>query len=111
VTDARLVTIWSEMRQGGFTEALGFTPDILTFYLQPAEAIAEREATLFLQRTAGRIDADSAATMLQLGLRLMLDFFGLLRMKRLMTHIRDQQPAAAGAARRAPARRARGRVD
>jgi DNA-binding transcriptional MerR regulator len=92
VTDARLVTIWSEMRQGGFTEALGFNPDILTFYMQPAEMIAEREATLFLERTEGRIDEDRAAAMLQLGLRLMLDFFGLLRMKRFMAHIHKAAP-------------------
>jgi DNA-binding transcriptional MerR regulator len=93
VTDARLVTIWSEMRQGGFSEALGFGPEIVTFYLQPAEMIAEREASLFLERTEGRIDDDTAAAMLQLGLRLMLDFFGLLRMKRFMAHIHKEAPA------------------
>lgn len=94
VTDARLVTIWSEMRQGGFTEELGFTPDILTFYLQPAEMIAEREAALFLERTEGRIDGETAATMLQLGLRLMLDFFGLLRMKRFLRNIHEAEAPA-----------------
>jgi DNA-binding transcriptional MerR regulator len=109
VTDARLVTIWSEMRQGGFTEELGFTPDILTFYLQPAEMIAEREATLFLERTEGRIDDETAAAMLQLGLRLMLDFFGLLRMKRFLQHIHKEDAAAAKAKPRA--RRTRQRAD
>jgi DNA-binding transcriptional MerR regulator len=93
VTDMRLVTIWSEMRQGGFTEDLGFTPEILTFYLQPAEVIAEREASLFLERTEGRIDDESAAVMVQLGLRLMLDFFGLLRMKRFLRNIHREPPA------------------
>jgi DNA-binding transcriptional MerR regulator len=105
VTDARLVTIWSEMRQGGFTEELGFSPDILTFYSQPAEMIAEREAALFLERTEGRIDDEAAAALVQLGLRLMLDFFGLLRMKRFLAHIREAQLAKTPEAR-APRRRA-----
>jgi DNA-binding transcriptional MerR regulator len=87
VTDTRIVTIWGEMRQSGFTESLGFNPEMLTFYLQPSAAIAEREAALFLERTEGRIDSQTAAAMLQVGLRLMLDFFGLLRMKRLLENI------------------------
>lgn len=92
VTDTRLVTIWSEMRQSGFTEDLGFSPEMLTFYLQPAAAIARQESALFLERTEGRIDGETAAAMLQVGLRLMLDFFGLLRMKRLLENI--QRPEA-----------------
>jgi DNA-binding transcriptional MerR regulator len=95
VTDMRLVTIWSEMRQNGFTEELGFTPEMLTFYLQPADAIASSEASLFLERTEGRIDGETAATMLQIGLRLMLDFFGLLRTKRLLERIHEAEAARA----------------
>ena len=108
VTDARLVAIWSEMRQGGFTEDLGFTPEILTFYLQPAETIAEREAALFLERTEGRIDDETAAVMLQLGLRLMLDFFGLLRMKRFLRNIHREAPVEARTPTTRRTREARG---
>lgn len=94
ITDARLVTIWSEMRQAGFTDESGFPPEIVTFYADPAERVAQREATLFLERTEGRISEDEAAKMLQMALRLMLDFFGLMRMKRFMAHIhRDVTPA------------------
>ena len=35
ITDARLVTIWNEMRQAGFTEERGFTPEMLTYYVAP----------------------------------------------------------------------------
>lgn len=87
ITDARLVTIWGEMRQAGFTEEIGFNPEMLTFYLIPAEHVAEREAALFLERVEGKISEDNAAAMLQIALRLMLDFFGLIRMKRFMSHI------------------------
>lgn len=89
ITDTRLVTIWSEMRQTGFTEETGFTPEMLTFYLEPADMVASREAALFLERTAGKISEEEAATMLPIALRQMLDFWGLLRMKRFLSHIRD----------------------
>jgi len=87
VTDTRLVTIWGEMRNAGFTEEAGFTPQMLTFYLDPSNDVASREAALFLERTEGRIDEDVAANMLQVALRIMLDFFGLLRMKTFMRRI------------------------
>jgi DNA-binding transcriptional MerR regulator len=98
VTDARLVTIWSEMRVAGFTEETGFSPEILAFYIQPSKFVAEREAALFLERTEGKISSDRAAEMLQSALRLMLDFFGLMRMKAFLNNIhRDDvvRPAAA----------------
>lgn len=89
ITDARIVTIWSEMRLAGYTEETGFVPEMLTFYLEPADTVASREASLFLERTKGRISEEEAAVMLQLALRVMLDFFGLIRMKRFMSHIRE----------------------
>jgi DNA-binding transcriptional MerR regulator len=87
ITDARLVTIWSEMRQIGFTEDMGFTPEMLTFYIEPAETVARNEATLFLERVQGRISEETAASMLQIALRQMADFWGLIRMKRFLAHI------------------------
>lgn len=94
ITDARLVTIWSEMRQAGFTEDTGFVPEMLTFYLQPAEMVASREAVLFLERTKGKISEEQAAAMLQIALRVMLDFFGLIRMKRFMGHLHEDEAAS-----------------
>ena len=96
ITDARLVTIWSEMRQAGFTQDTGFTPEMLTFYLGPAEAVASREASLFLERTKGKISEEQAAAMLQLALRVMLDFFGLLRMKRFLAHLHVEKEKCVG---------------
>jgi DNA-binding transcriptional MerR regulator len=92
ITDTRLVTIWSEMRQAGFTDDTGFVPEMLTFYLEPAEMVASREAALFLERTKGKISEEQAAVMLQIALRVMLDFFGLIRMKRFMSHLHDEAP-------------------
>jgi DNA-binding transcriptional MerR regulator len=94
VTDTRLVTIWGEMRNAGFTKEFGFTPEMLTYYLEPSERVASREAALFLERTEGKIDEESAAGMLHVALRIMLDFFGLLRMKSFMRQIHRDKPQA-----------------
>jgi hypothetical protein len=97
VTDARLVTIWSEMRVAGFTEEAGFSPEILAYYLEPSKFVAEREAALFLERTEGKISSDRAAEMLQSALRLMLDFFGLMRMKAFLKNIHRDEAARSAA--------------
>ncbi len=92
VTDSRLVTIWGEMRAAGYTEELGFTPDILTFYKGPAEMVAKQESGIFLQLVEGKIDEQAAAALFQVGMRLMIDFFSLLRTKALLKYIhRDDQ--------------------
>jgi len=95
ITDSRLVTIWSEMREVGFTEKLGFSPEILSFYVQPAQAIAEEEAQRFLAATEGRISEEQAADMLQEALKLMLDFWGLIRMKVLLQRFQEHKEAIA----------------
>lgn len=87
VTDSRLVTIWGEMRASGYSEELGFTPDILTFYKEPAETIARSESRLFLELVEGKMDEQSAAALFQDGMRLMIDFFSLLRTKALLRYI------------------------
>jgi DNA-binding transcriptional MerR regulator len=92
VTDSRLVTIWGEMRASGYGEELGFTPDILTFYKGPAEAVARRESQLFLELVEGKIDEQSAAALFQVGMRLMIDFFSLLRTKALLRYIHRDMP-------------------
>jgi DNA-binding transcriptional MerR regulator len=109
VTDTRLVTIWGEMRSAGFTEEVGFTPDILAFYLEPSNKVASREAQLFLEHTEGKIDDESAAAMLQIAFKIMLDFFGLLRMKTFMRRIHRDSSTPAPARRGAPPRKTRAR--
>lgn len=92
VTDSRLVTIWGEMRASGYTEEMGFTPDILTFYKEPAEAVAKAESDRFLALVEGKIDEQTAAALFQVGMRLMIDFFSLLRTKALLRFIhRDDE--------------------
>lgn len=91
ITDYRIVSIWGEMREAGFTEELGFTPEMLTYYLEAAELVAGQESSLFLERVQGKISEEKAAEMLQLALRSMLHFFGLVRMKLFLNNLKQSQ--------------------
>lgn len=86
-TDARLIGIWGEMRGAGYDEDANFHPDSLDHYFRSAEYLAHAEAEKFLARTEGRMSEEKAGEMLRFGLPLMLDFFGLLRMKFFLRNI------------------------
>lgn len=91
MTDYRLVAIWSEMRSAGFTEEFGITAAMTRFYLGPAETLAAWESSMFLNYAAGKVSDEKGAEMLHTALRLMLDYFGLIRTKKFMENIRRQQ--------------------
>jgi DNA-binding transcriptional MerR regulator len=102
--DAQIVMLWGQMRAAGFNEARGFTPEILTFYVEAADALAEREVSEFLEIVAGRATEAEATEMAQAATSLMLPFFGHLRMKAVVRAFRKAaQTKRAGA--KAPARK------
>jgi DNA-binding transcriptional MerR regulator len=86
-TDARLIGIWARMRDAGFEETANFYPEVLDHYTKSADYLAYAEATRFVARTEGLISEEPAADMLKVGLPLMLDFFGLLRMKYFIRYL------------------------
>jgi DNA-binding transcriptional MerR regulator len=87
--DARLVEIWGHIREAGFMEERGFSPENIAFYQRAAEMIAGEEVRVFLEGSGGRIAEDRAAAMLQTALPMMLDFLGLLRLKAFLRAMRD----------------------
>jgi DNA-binding transcriptional MerR regulator len=87
IMDSRILTIWQLMRAEGFTEENGFPPTVVDFYAEPADRIALEESRRFVQATEGRLSDAEAATLFYAGIRHMIDFFGLLRIKRLMRYI------------------------
>lgn len=89
LTDARLVTIWGQMRRAGFVESADFPPEIVRFYVEAAEFVAGNEATKFLERTEGRLSEEEAAAMCAVALPRMLDVFGLMRTKFFLRNLRD----------------------
>jgi DNA-binding transcriptional MerR regulator len=100
LNDARLVEIWGAIRETGFTEETGFPPENIGFYLKAAEMVGAMEAKVFREGSQGRIGEEAAASMLHIALPLMLDFFGLLRLKAFMREISKPAPTDHGARRR-----------
>jgi DNA-binding transcriptional MerR regulator len=99
-SDSQLVLLWGEMRAAGFTSDLAFVPGMLGFYLEAAEYVAGWEAETFIERTEGKVEVHQAAAMVQVALPLMLNFFGMLRVKAFMRNIEAHRAAAPDAERR-----------
>ena len=51
--DAYIVELWGQLREAGFTEALGFTVDDLAMYAEAMSALLTREARLLTERLTG----------------------------------------------------------
>lgn len=90
-TDASLIGIWERMRAAGYVERANFFPVVLDHYTKSADYLAYAEATRFIRRTEGIVGEEDAADMLRVGLPLMLDFFGILRMKYFMKYLAAAQ--------------------
>ena len=88
--DAQLVSLWGDMRSAGFTEALGFTPDVCKLHVDAAQALAHEELKIFLAHTTGQQPDDPAADMAQAALTHLLSFFGLIRIKTVLSDLRQR---------------------
>lgn len=86
--DAQLVSLWGEMRRAGFTEALGFTPEVCRLHVEAAQALAHEELKIFLAHLRGHRHEDPAADMAQAALIHLLSFFGLIRVKTVLDDLR-----------------------
>lgn len=86
--DAELVGLWGDMRAAGYTEELGFTPDICRLHVEAAQALAHEELKIFLAHMSGQRPEDPAADMAQAALNHLLSFFGLIRVKTVLDDLR-----------------------
>lgn len=86
LSDAEMVRVWGEMRRAGFDARLGYTPDVLGFYVEAADFVGKWEASTFLERIEGKISAEEAAGLIRHALPLMLNFFGVLRQRAFFRH-------------------------
>jgi DNA-binding transcriptional MerR regulator len=93
-TDARLLALWQQMRDAGFSEANGFSPEVVDMYVQAAQSLAHVEVKRFLSIIRGRMDEPHAAELALTAIRVMIEFFGLLRMKAVLVEMKSQTVAA-----------------
>lgn len=91
--DAQLVTIWGDMRAAGYTEALGFHPEVCKLHVDAATKLAHAELKIFLEHLEGRSPEGSAADMAQVALTSLLSFFGLVRVRTVLADLRGRAAA------------------
>src|SRR3546814_13314398 len=96
-----IVTIVHVMRASAYTEENGFPPSFVEFSAKPADMVAREESQRFIDATEGRLNDAEAARIFHAGIRHMIDFFALLRLKSLMRYIHfDDVTGHVDAARR-----------
>jgi len=87
--DAQLISIWSKMREAGFTEEAGFSPTVCKMHLEAGEALAHRELNVFLRTLSGKKAADPTADMAQAALTHMIGFVGIIRLKTVINDLKS----------------------
>lgn len=91
--DAQIVGIWGDMRAGGYTEELGFHPEVCRLHVEAAEKLARAELDIFLEHLEGRSLEGPAADMAQLAINSLLSLFGLVRVRTVLEVLRTRAQA------------------
>ena len=85
--DAELVSLWGDMRAAGFNEDLGFSAEFCKLHVETATQLAHAELRIFLKNLYGKKVKGASADMAQSALDHMHSFFGLVRMKTMLTDL------------------------
>ena len=88
--DARILEIWVQMRDAGFTEDNGFDPEDTFMYVAAAKSLAHAEVKRFLSTGGAPANDARTADMAFDGLQLMLEFFSILRQRAVVEEMRRQ---------------------
>ena len=91
--DAQIVGIWGDMRAAGYTEELGFRPEVCKLHVDAAEKLAHAELKIFLEHVEGRSLEGAAADMAQVAITSLLNLFGLVRVRTVLEDLRSRRPA------------------
>lgn len=92
--DAQIVGIWGDMRAAGYTEELGFRPEVCKLHADSAEKLAKAELKIFLEHLEGRSVEGLAADMAQVAITSLLNLFGLVRVRTVLDELRNRRPRA-----------------
>lgn len=83
----RVLELWEELRRGGFSVDMGYTPQTMRVYVDLARWLAADEINSFASTALGRVDQEHAAEMAGAGIQIVARFFEVLResmIRRLM---------------------------
>jgi len=98
----RIVELWAKLRDAGFTEALGFTPDDLCLYVDMVRWLAREEVRVFTRGVTGKTDPERFSVMAEVGIEILNQLISVLRTSVLLRYVAQSAPtlAAPTAARR-----------
>ncbi len=85
--DARILTLWGDLRAAGFTEAFGFTPKDTDVYVDAVSRIAAVEVERFISRMGSAFTQADAAEVAQAGIEIVNAMLGVLRIKAILKEL------------------------
>jgi DNA-binding transcriptional MerR regulator len=78
-TAIRIVELWARVRQAGFTDDLGFSPENMRLYVDFVRWLAREELRTFSHGVAGRVDTERSVAMAEAGISLINQIIALMR--------------------------------
>ncbi len=89
--DVKIVEAISRFRAGGYDEALGFTVYDTLRYREALEPLVAQEVHALLDRLAGEVDVERAASIIAAGAEPLRELIGAMHSKLLLVELRRQR--------------------
>ncbi len=98
--DVRVVEIWGQVREAGFSEALGVSPQSLRIYVDAVRQLAEQELRLFAGGVIGKTEGKNALGMAEAAIEFGNQLIGVVRASLLLRRFAHADVSSLPAARR-----------
>jgi DNA-binding transcriptional MerR regulator len=85
--DARIIQLWNEIQNFGFSKDLGYTARDLKRYQTAAQDIADEEVDTFFERISGTRSTEDAAALAETGLSLVEQIFSILHSRAVLRNM------------------------
>lgn len=86
-TGIRLVELWARVRQAGFTDELGFSPENMRIYVDFVRWLAREELRNFSHGVAGRVAVERSVQMAEAGISLINQMIALTRKATILRYV------------------------
>ena len=92
--DVRVVEIWAQIREAGFTEALGFEPDTLQMYVDAVGQLAKKELRVFAGGVIGKAEGEHLLGMAEAAIEMGNQLMAVVRASVLLRQFTQDRPAS-----------------
>jgi len=86
-TGIRIVELWARVRQAGFTDELGFSPENMRLYVDFVRWLAREELRSFSHGVAGKATVEQSVRMAEAGVSLINQMIALTRKATILRYI------------------------